>query len=299
MGEVDNYKDGPPWIFKGRAVYQLHLVKTEVARHFIPPELAIVEAFGYTLGGLYFAEYESSPAGRFSELVALAGTVWNPPASCGWAAQVLVDSQPARDHGITDVGLPSRLASFTAATVSPALDNFQKARRQRKHLEAALLDVETFRHKTPSVRRAIDVSHSNGARRHPLCRLLLPCANKGLPAVPVSMSLPSFSGRTKLQPELLNYWCSLKCRLRVIPPITVENNKVGDAEATLDHGHPREDKSGDGISVQAVLLSRPVMALEFSDMIMSVPKPVPVGIQNRSHTPLGKTSTGGPIPAGA
>jgi hypothetical protein len=41
-----NYGDGPPWIFTGRALYQLHLVKAEVARHFIPPELKLVQAFG-------------------------------------------------------------------------------------------------------------------------------------------------------------------------------------------------------------------------------------------------------------
>jgi hypothetical protein len=29
-----------------RALYQLHLVKAEVARHFIPPELKLVQAFG-------------------------------------------------------------------------------------------------------------------------------------------------------------------------------------------------------------------------------------------------------------
>eukprot|EP00897_Mesotaenium_endlicherianum_P007945 jgi/Mesen1/7179/ME000037S06535 len=62
------YSAGPPWIFRGRAVYQLHLVKTDVARRFIPPELHIVEAFGYTLGGLYFAQYDSSPAGQFDEV---------------------------------------------------------------------------------------------------------------------------------------------------------------------------------------------------------------------------------------
>jgi hypothetical protein len=63
-----NYGDGPPWIFTGRALYQLHLVKAEVARHFIPPELKLVQAFGYTLGGLYLAHYDSSPAGIFDEV---------------------------------------------------------------------------------------------------------------------------------------------------------------------------------------------------------------------------------------
>ncbi|KAK8966983.1 hypothetical protein KSP40_PGU015534 [Platanthera guangdongensis] len=36
---------GPPWLFKFRALYQLHLVKAEVARAFIPRIFKLVEAF--------------------------------------------------------------------------------------------------------------------------------------------------------------------------------------------------------------------------------------------------------------
>ncbi|KAF6169621.1 hypothetical protein GIB67_004013 [Kingdonia uniflora] len=83
----------PPWLFKGRhflydlhcvisALYQLHLVKAETARAFIPKEFKLVEAFGYTLGGFFLAHYDDSPAGMFDELVVIAGIVWNPPTSC-------------------------------------------------------------------------------------------------------------------------------------------------------------------------------------------------------------------------
>ncbi|KAK8605696.1 hypothetical protein V6N13_102470 [Hibiscus sabdariffa] len=58
----------PPWIFKGSALYQLHLVKAETARAFIPKELRLVEAFGYTLGGFFLANYDHSPAGVFDEV---------------------------------------------------------------------------------------------------------------------------------------------------------------------------------------------------------------------------------------
>jgi hypothetical protein len=37
----------PPWIFKGSALYQIHLVKAATARAFIPKEFRLVEAFGY------------------------------------------------------------------------------------------------------------------------------------------------------------------------------------------------------------------------------------------------------------
>lgn len=89
----------PPWIFKGSALYQIHLVKASTARAFIPKELRLVEAFGYTLGGFFLASYDDSPAGVFDELVMIAGIVWNPPTSCAWAARVLVNSNEACHHG--------------------------------------------------------------------------------------------------------------------------------------------------------------------------------------------------------
>ncbi|GFP95146.1 hypothetical protein PHJA_001659000 [Phtheirospermum japonicum] len=64
------------------ALYQLHLVKAETARAFIPKDFKLVEAFGYTLGGFFLANYEDSPVGKFDELVVIAGIVWNPPTSC-------------------------------------------------------------------------------------------------------------------------------------------------------------------------------------------------------------------------
>ncbi|KAJ6712946.1 hypothetical protein OIU79_009021 [Salix purpurea] len=126
----------PPWIFKGRALYQLHLVKSEIARAFIPKEFRLVEAFGYTLGGFFLASYEDSPAGVFDELVVIAGIVWNPPTSCAWAARVLVNSGDACDHGRKDVGLPSQVAKFSKKiTATP---------RQRKSKFNGFLDTIGF-----------------------------------------------------------------------------------------------------------------------------------------------------------
>jgi len=68
------------------ALYQLHLVKASTARAFVPRDLRLVEAFGYTLGGMFLARYHDSPAGAFDELVVIAGIVWNPPTSCASAA---------------------------------------------------------------------------------------------------------------------------------------------------------------------------------------------------------------------
>jgi hypothetical protein len=75
----------------------------------------------YTLGGVYLARYDASPAGAFDEvgsrcsrcgrarltrvfrqtqLVVLAGLVWNPPGSCAWAARVYVSNADAQRHGV-------------------------------------------------------------------------------------------------------------------------------------------------------------------------------------------------------
>ncbi|RZC60506.1 hypothetical protein C5167_022270 [Papaver somniferum] len=53
---------------EGNALYQLHLVKAQTARTFIPKEFRLVEAFGYTLGGFFLAHYDDSPAGIFDEV---------------------------------------------------------------------------------------------------------------------------------------------------------------------------------------------------------------------------------------
>eukprot|EP00887_Chlorella_sp_A99_P008182 scaffold12.g8182.t1 len=110
----------PPWHFSGSALYQLSL-----ARKYVPAELPLVSLFGWTLGGFYLARYTNSPAGAFDELVALAGLAWDFPASAAWAARVFVNSREARDHGIREIGLPSRLAAFRAAP----LPSLQAGRR--------------------------------------------------------------------------------------------------------------------------------------------------------------------------
>jgi hypothetical protein len=60
---VSSYAAGPPWVFKGRALYQLHLVKAEIAQKIIPKELKLVQAFGYPL--INFLKFESLKFLRF------------------------------------------------------------------------------------------------------------------------------------------------------------------------------------------------------------------------------------------
>ena len=183
-----------PHLFSGRALYQLSLVKSSEARRFIPPELPLVELCGYTLGGLYLARYDSSPAGAFDELVALAGLVWNAPTSCAWAARVYVNSEAARRHGLQEVGLPSHLARFAAGGAAGRSSWWG----QENELRITALD----------------------RGQQPVCSLRLPECRR--PAGPrISLSLPSFSGCTPQQPALLRYSLSLKARVSPSPPVTV------------------------------------------------------------------------------
>ncbi|XP_068666115.1 protein NEOXANTHIN-DEFICIENT 1 isoform X2 [Aristolochia californica] len=209
------YANGPPWLFRGRALYQLHLVKAKTARAFIPKELKLVEAFGYTLGGFFLARYDDSPAGMFDELVVIAGIVWNPPTSCAWAARVLVNSSDACAHGRQEVGLPSHVAEFSKR-VTPVL----RSEKEKSHgilnlvgmgsaLSTAKDDVE------------IQVSEIQGSAATAVCCINLPNSviseaqaksdtKHSWPEI--QMSLPSFSGQTVYNPQLLKYSCHIKCR---------------------------------------------------------------------------------------
>eukprot|EP00897_Mesotaenium_endlicherianum_P007944 jgi/Mesen1/7178/ME000037S06536 len=266
------------------------------------------------------------------QLVALAGTVWNPPTSCAWAARVLVDSQVARDHGIDEVGLPSKLAAFSKLSVCLLSDKPRQRRwalpSLRPHparLPAApapsgqvagrtVVDV----HDAEAEAGAVEDSHF--VKRRPMFRLALPPGfsddEAKRPWGPrIRMSLPSFSGRTKLQPELLNYYCGLACRIRVVTPIKLE--LPPHAHSSADPNAPPEPKIGGSTSCSgglldangsrqltlqeellAIIATKPVLALQFDDMTMSVAAPVRVAIaQKKNAQKAGSAGVVGPGPA--
>ncbi|XP_078444088.1 protein NEOXANTHIN-DEFICIENT 1 isoform X2 [Wolffia australiana] len=236
---TSGYAHGAPWRFKGRALFQLHLVKAETARKLIPRELKLVEAFGYTLGGLFLARYDASPAGAFDELVAISGIVWNPPTSCAWASRVLVSSYEAREHGRKEVGLPSHLAEFRKSTTGAAT--------------------------------LVNEVGDDGAA-NPLCSISLPVDvleagdGKEWRGPKINFSLPSY--RTAHNPQLLKYSCRMKCRVRPVKAARV-------TEALEERGGERREESVD--SVSEVLQSKPLLAVEFSslEMVVGAPSVVP------------------------
>ncbi|KAG0613944.1 hypothetical protein M758_6G139400 [Ceratodon purpureus] len=274
--QARRYSDGPPWIFTGRALYQLNLVKAEVARRVIPPELKVVQAFGYTLGGFYLAKYDSSPAGVFDELVVLAGIVWNPPTSCAWAARVIVNSKEACDHGIEEVGLPSRTAEFSLKTSTverkPWWDFLSKISALRKRRESSR-----------QVNHAVDIVESGGSLRRPLCSIellnnaFMGAQAKGWPGPPMKMSLPSFSGKTELQPDLLKYSCRMNCRIRPISPA-----RVSTLESTVEEDSGSSQTQQLDADVLSMLTGKPIVALVFDKMVMHVDAPTVVVAENET-----------------
>ncbi|XP_071928959.1 protein NEOXANTHIN-DEFICIENT 1 isoform X4 [Coffea arabica] len=211
----------PPWVFRGSALYQLHLVKAETARAFIPKEFRLVEAFGYTLGGFFLANYDDSPAGKFDELVVIAGTVWNPPTSCAWAARVLVNSDEACIHG-QKVGI-----------------RYWTSKPSCKIFKASELE------------------------------------SSGWMGPLVKLSLPSFSGRTKYNHHLLKYSCQIECRVRAVAPAKV----LGPPPPAVDVDEERScrelRRKKRSLSV-SVLLSKPILALQFNRLEMKVEAPTTV-----------------------
>ncbi|XP_018503749.2 protein NEOXANTHIN-DEFICIENT 1 isoform X1 [Pyrus x bretschneideri] len=292
VGETKCSYGKPPWIFKGSALYQLHLVKAATVRACIPKDFRLVEAFGYTLGGFFLANYDDSPAGVFDELVVIAGLVWSPPTSCAWAAKVLVNSDEACKHGRKEVGLPSHVARFskriTAVSRQPKSKNMGFLNVNGS--SAAFCDpkdcmeVQVTEIKASSVKDSWNVNlttfvpESSGEWRGPA----------------IKMSLPSFSGGTEYYPNLLKYSCRIECRVQAVHPAKVsgpspmpknETEKSSEIHTSNTNNHATEEFVDKGnLLWESVMLSKPVLALQFSCMKMQVEAPVVVFNSKNSLT---------------
>uniref|UniRef100_A0A0E0M9B7 Protein NEOXANTHIN-DEFICIENT 1 n=1 Tax=Oryza punctata TaxID=4537 RepID=A0A0E0M9B7_ORYPU len=278
------YGRGPPWV----ALYQLHLVKAATARAFVPKELRLVEAFGYTLGGMFLARYDDSPAGKFDELVVIAGIVWNPPTSCAWAARVLVNSAQACRHGRKEVGLPSHVATFSQ-TEADALRNKPLV---KSNGFLRLLGMRSTVSKQGNDHE-IEISETKGSCTRHLCNISVPLtgSNKHKWMGPaIRMSLPSFSSKLNMtctvnfsgqiedHPDLLKYSCQVECRVRPVRPAKIWRPRIAEPQEC-----PDGKISSKGSEVLAepdaqkhtvmVLLSKPILALEFNSLEMLVDAP--------------------------
>ncbi|GKC08522.1 protein neoxanthin-deficient 1 [Tanacetum coccineum] len=89
------------------------------------------------------------------------------------------------------------------------------------------------------------------------------------------MSLPSFSGHTKHKPQLLKYSCQIECRVQPTSIAKVlrrldQNNTSESQNVELNESIEKREMS------ISVMLSKPILALEFNCLKMEVEPPVVV-----------------------
>ncbi|KAE9585117.1 putative acetoacetate decarboxylase beta barrel domain-containing protein [Lupinus albus] len=269
----------PPWVFRGSALYQLHLVKAEKVQACIPKEFKLVKAFGYTLGGFFLASYEDSPAGVFDELVVIAGLVWNRPTSCAWATKVYVNSVEACNHGRKEVGLPSQMARF-----SKTIEAIARQPRGRMKEFSNMIGINDMFCNPNDHHMNVQVTKVKCLDQADSCNISLTSSVPALswmgPAI--KMSLPSFSGGTVYNPNLLKYSCQIECRVKAVQPMKVlgampltngERDQCSEDHRANNHvvGDDQNDREK---LINYVMLSKPILALKFSQMRMQVEAPI-------------------------
>lgn len=271
--KASTYAMGPPWLFKGSALYQLHLVKAELARAFVPKDFKLVEAFGYTLGGFFLARYEDSPVSNFDELVVIAGIVWSPPTSCAWAARVLVNNEEACRHGRKEIGLPSNVGIFSK--------KLTEVKEKSTNKYSSFLNKIGVTSSGRKEHTEVMISEVNESNTTSLCSISLPYVDpkrriddKWM-GPKIRMSLPSFSGQTIHHPLLLKYACQIECRMRAVAVAEVSGptDKYDDDKSEVEPQNMSrlEDKTLNRCI--SILLSKPVLALEFNSLKMKVNAP--------------------------
>eukprot|EP00252_Welwitschia_mirabilis_P019175 TRINITY_DN4379_c0_g1_i1.p1 TRINITY_DN4379_c0_g1~~TRINITY_DN4379_c0_g1_i1.p1 ORF type:complete len:171 (-),score=28.21 TRINITY_DN4379_c0_g1_i1:150-662(-) len=94
----------------------------------------------------------------------------------------------------------------------------------------------------------------------------------------ISLSLPSFSGRTPYQPQLLKYSCRMDCSIRMVKPAKVMAPTLSDKHhvmSTCKHGNDCRDAASSNTQklILSVVLSKPLAALMFDNMKIYVKAP--------------------------
>ncbi|KAL3818738.1 hypothetical protein ACJIZ3_004643 [Penstemon smallii] len=229
-----------------RRIEQLHLVTAETARAIIPKQFKLVEAFG-----LFTTMYiDDSPAGIFDEVI--------------WAARVLVNSDDACIHGRKEFGLPSQVDKFTRRVT--ALPVTKKNRFLHK------IDSPVSRKNGINIQvKEMNLNHTS---MDICCINLSPTApqhdSKKWISPAVKISLPSFSGCTEDNPNLLKYSCQIECRLRrAVTPARVTSENGG---SETDSADGDSDNYKRNLSI-SVMLSKPILALEFNCLEMKLEAP--------------------------
>jgi len=97
----------PPYAFPvARVLYQPQWVRAEAARKVTPDGVALISAFGWTLGGVFIVDWTDSPIGPYTEAAVLSGLVWRGGTLGAWASHLVVTSPDAVAAGRELWGLP-------------------------------------------------------------------------------------------------------------------------------------------------------------------------------------------------
>ena len=306
-GGYDADKNGP-WIFKGKALYQLHLVKVSEAIKSVPSDLQLVSLFGYTLGGVYLARYSESPCGAFDELVVLGGLVWNKPLSCAWASRVYVNNEAARKHGVKTCGLPSRRADFNSAVVvgngrsrndDGNGDEKKKKKKQLRSLATILLpgfgslqttgtmnrnsNTNSSRTHHPWWRREEDEEHyHNQQQQHHHHHPHVVDVSESKNSKCCTMRLP-MAPKKIVSPRIKMFLPSFSGRTKTCPELmkySLEMNanvRVSKPIEMMDDDDNDENDAKKGKTndvLTGVIKGKPVVCIAFENMHMSVGKPM-------------------------
>lgn len=99
------------------------------------------------------------------------------------------------------------------------------------------------------------------------------------------LQLPSFSGLTAKQPNMLHYTCQLDCRLRTVKPLRVSSPHDSSSDATAQ-GRDQTDVLVEMIG------RRPVLTIAFDDMEMTVEQPrmLPEALSQENKWEIGAKS---------
>ncbi|GKU92888.1 hypothetical protein SLEP1_g6552 [Rubroshorea leprosula] len=204
--------------------------------------------------------------------------------SNSWAARVLVNSKEACGHGRKNVGLPSQVARFSKRITAVS----KQPKGKFSSFQNMIGIGTTLQHARECV--DVQVTEVTGAAAADICNIKLATEVPALkhhkwmgPAI--TMSLPSFSGHTGYNPQLLKYSCQIKCRVRPVEPAKVlgpfpapkngrEQLRRRNGPETTDSNEEAFDK-GRHLAI-SVMLSKPILALEFNCLNMRVEAPVVV-----------------------
>ncbi|KAK8477183.1 hypothetical protein V6N13_102469 [Hibiscus sabdariffa] len=205
-----------------------------------------------------------------------------------WAARVLVNSEEACHHGRKDVGLPSQVARFSKR-ITPIP-------RQTKDRIGDFLNKIGVSTTSCHSKDCMDVQVTEvlGPAPSDICNIKFttdvptPKFNKWM-GPSIRMSLPSFSGHTEYNPNLLKYSCRLACRVRAVRPAKIsgpsplKKERNSESESTEFTAEEATD-NGRNLSI-SVMLSKPILALEFNCLEMQVEAPIILSNNSTSSLP--------------